>query len=103
MVEAPHPKRTVINVHLKERIVATKVRAFAAKAGDHPAPTAAAPSQGGGREGKYNYEHADQSVDRAGEVAPEDNGRIEGSHRGTEGGACDPDCKPTTYVRLAFW
>jgi hypothetical protein len=33
---APQSKRTEINAHLKERIVATKVKALTAKGGDDP-------------------------------------------------------------------
>ena len=38
---APQSKRTEINAHLKERIVATKVKALTAKAGERPAIIAA--------------------------------------------------------------
>jgi hypothetical protein len=44
---APQSKRPEISSHFKERIVATKVKALAAKAGERPATTAAAPNQGG--------------------------------------------------------
>lgn len=43
---APQPKRTDINAHPRDRIVATRLRALSAKAGEHLAPTAAALSQG---------------------------------------------------------
>lgn len=42
---APQSKRTEINAHLKERIVATKVKALAAKTGERPATVAATPNQ----------------------------------------------------------
>lgn len=41
---APQPKRTEISSHLKDRVVATKIRAFSAKAGERPATTAPAPN-----------------------------------------------------------
>jgi hypothetical protein len=43
---APQPKRTDINAHPKDRIMATRLRALSAKAGERPTPTVAAPSQG---------------------------------------------------------
>jgi hypothetical protein len=43
----PQSKRLEISSHFKERIVATKVKALAAKAGERPATTVAAPNQGG--------------------------------------------------------
>ena len=43
---APQPKRTAIDAHPTDRIVATRLRALSTKAGERPAPTAAAPSQG---------------------------------------------------------
>jgi phage-related minor tail protein len=42
---APQAKRMEISSHPKERIVATKVKALAAKAGERPATMAATPSQ----------------------------------------------------------
>ena len=42
---APQAKRTGISSHPKERIVATKVKALAAKAGERPAAVAATPNQ----------------------------------------------------------
>ena len=42
---APQAKRTVISSHPKEQIVATKVKALVAKAGERPATVAAAPNQ----------------------------------------------------------
>lgn len=41
---APQSKRTEINAHLRERIVATKVKALAAKAGERPTTMAATPN-----------------------------------------------------------
>jgi hypothetical protein len=41
---APQAKRTEINAHLKERIVATKVKALTAQAGERPTTMAATPS-----------------------------------------------------------
>jgi hypothetical protein len=43
----PQSKRPEISSHFKERIVATKVKALAAKAGERPATAVAAPNQGG--------------------------------------------------------
>jgi hypothetical protein len=42
---APQSKRTEISSHLKERVVATKVRALTAKAGERPAAIAATRNQ----------------------------------------------------------
>jgi hypothetical protein len=42
----PQSKRPEISSHFKERIVATKVKALAAKAGERPATAVAAPNQG---------------------------------------------------------
>ena len=42
---APRSKRTEISSHLKERIIAMKVRALTAKAGERPATMAATPNQ----------------------------------------------------------
>jgi hypothetical protein len=88
---APRSKRPEISSHLKEHIVATKVRAFAAKAGEHPTNGGSDLKPHSTREGAVNCKWTDQSADRPGQITPEGNGGTDISCGRSEEGTHESD------------